>query len=60
MSEHTVSYGWLSPEGSQKQGMSLEDAQKDVSHLYDKGYIVYLIKFIDGEIDESFEGATDG
>ena len=59
MSEQTVSYGWISPSGSERQGMSFEDAQRDISTLYRKGYVVFLSRFIDGKIDESFEGENE-
>lgn len=55
MNEQTVSYGWISHSGSEQQGMSFDAAQKSVSTLHRKGYIVHLSRFVDGEIDETFE-----
>ena len=43
----------------QLKTMSFEDAQRDISTLYRKGYVVVLSRFIDGKIDESFEGENE-
>ena len=58
MSEQKIAFVWLAPNGSESFPMdTLEEARGYQDAMERKGYLGYLIRYIDGEMDWEWEDA---